>query len=125
MQQGVMQLFTIFTFLRTSANVSRKLRSETVETQLVSLSKCPTLLSRFPFKAFSFSKLMICGASFWTKQGMGLLERLRTAFARRKPRKPKKYLVVSIPYLVLRRPKSDQKMSCLTLRIPSGISPAG
>jgi len=62
MQQGVMRLVTIFTFLRTSANVSRMLRSEIVEAQLVLLYKYPTLLHRFTFKAFAFTQLMISRA---------------------------------------------------------------
>ena len=64
MQQGVMRL-TVFTFLRTSANVSRMLRSETVETQLF-FHKYPTLLHRFTFKALAFPQRMISRA-IWTK----------------------------------------------------------
>jgi len=48
--------------LRTSANVSRMLRSETIETQLLFLHKYPTLLHRFTFKALAFPQPMISGA---------------------------------------------------------------
>jgi len=68
MQQGVMRLVTIFTFLRTSANVSRVLISETVETQLLFLHKYPTLLHRFTFKALAFPQLMISRA-IWANKG--------------------------------------------------------
>jgi len=68
MQQGVMRLVTIFTFLRTSANVSCMLRSETVETQLLFLHKYRTLLHRFTFKALAFPQLMISRA-IWANKG--------------------------------------------------------
>ena len=57
-----MRLITVFTFLRTSANVSRLLRSETIETQLLFLHKYPTLLHRFTFKALAFPQRMISRA---------------------------------------------------------------
>jgi len=63
-----MRLVTIFTFLRTSANVSRMLRSETVETQLLFLHKYPMLLHGFTFKALAFPQLMISRA-IWENKG--------------------------------------------------------
>jgi len=63
-----MWLDTIFTILRTSANVSRMLRSETVETQFLFLHKYPTLLHRFTFKALAFPQLMIRRA-VWANRG--------------------------------------------------------
>jgi len=68
MQQGVMRPVTNFTILRTSANVSRMLRSETVETQLLFLHKYPTLLHRFSFKALALPQLMISRA-IWANKG--------------------------------------------------------
>jgi len=62
MQQGVMRLITVFTFLRTSANVSRMIISETIETQLLFLHNYPTLLHKFTFKALAFPQRMMIRA---------------------------------------------------------------